>query len=146
MVSGVGCYASHEREPDAATPDAGTVLAACLPNGGVAGECPPDRTDRRYRIVRGEVVSGGETIEVCVCAPSACQPYVELGCRGSRPATDPPGLECAYTVPRNDGGGYCLHPCEGDDDCPERTRCFDVSDVMDHPFDMPRACFAVLED
>lgn len=140
----VGCYRAHERIPDAAAPlDAGTPLAACLPSGGTGGECPPDRGTRTWTVLRGTVAVGGRLSEVCVCAPLGCQPWIATGCRGTEP-TDPPGLECAYTIPRNEGGGFCLYPCEVDADCPPPTRCVNVSEAAGYPYDMPRACFAVL--
>jgi hypothetical protein len=149
----VGCYETHQRRTDAASGSdagsdaespAGSVIAACRPRDGIDGECPPDLPFRHYTILRGEVTVDGRSQPVCVCAPAGCQPFVEAACRAFRPEIDPPDLECAYTVPRHEGGGYCLHPCERDTDCPALTRCFDVSEVLDQPYDMPRACFAVL--
>ncbi len=147
VVSVVGCYASHERRADAASsPDVGTLLGGCLASDGVASSCPPDTTYRHYSVRRGRSVIDGEVREVCVCAPVGCLPTVAWACDAYRPGVDPEGLECAYTVPRDDSGGYCLHPCAADADCPALTRCLDVSEVMGHPYDMPRACFAVLAD
>lgn len=140
------CYRAHERGVDAsAGPDANSPLSGCRP--GLAGEaqCPPDRGDRGYFIIRGTADIGGRPVEVCVCAPTGCQPWVDVACHVRR-SGDPAGLECAYTVPRQEGGGWCLFPCERDVDCPETGMgCFDVSEVVGIPMEMPRACFAVLE-